>query len=215
MQPESNNDDLRDCLTNQPRHKPPKPKREVTDLTFSFNQWRKTKQSSQRWYSRPIPPLHQWPKWVFIALIASILVVAVAKIQTAPVSLWSTHGPISTENLSNFPPPHPVREIATDGQAVVVMTNASPGLMRIAMDGEEKHYRFQVQPCRSCSPTASIDLGTKLCERGPQEVMYVEPGEYQVYVSFSGLIKDLKSQWKLTQNWEYEQCLFGKAQWLY
>lgn len=144
-----------------------------------------------------------------MSLVVGGVLTGVFLFRTHPLTLswYETRGAVSEENLLNFPPPHPVKEISTDGQAVVVMTNGSPEPMRVLLRGQGKDYAFQVGPCPSCSMTADSDLAQQFCERGPQEAMSVDPGQYTAFISFTGFIKDARSDWALKPQWEYRQCL--------
>lgn len=209
MKGSSPDDDLRNCLSKQPRRKP-QPKREVTSLTFSLAKWQRERPC---WYTRPLPSIKQWPWWVWTVLAVGGLS-ALWSGQT-PSSVWrmSRGGPVSTENLANFPPPTPVNEVQTDGQSVVVVTNGAPEMMRIALKGIGKDYVFEVQPCRDCTYTNDLELGRQFCDRGPQQALYVDPGEYEVVVGFGGTIAHFRSHWKLTEKWQYEQCIYGRHDW--
>ncbi len=197
-------DDLQNCLSNQPR-RTPKPKRAVTSLTFSPQKWRE----ANRWYNRSLPPLRQWPRWIWaMGAVGGLL--AVLQLDFG-VSVWtpSRGGEISSENLTNFPPPSPYREVATDGRSPIVITNGSPEPMRIGLKGAEQDYAFDVGPCRDCTYTDDDALAERFCDRGPQEVLYVPPGDYEVTVGFGGTIRYFRSGWSIADGWEYRQCIYG------
>ncbi len=199
-------DDLHQCLVKQPRRSPT-PKRAVTSLTFSYGKWRK----SRHWYNLSVPPVQSWPWWVWAVIVGgSLLMVLPFRLEP---SVWglSRGGVVSTENLANFPPPSPYRELSTDGRSPIVITNGSPEPMRIGVKGADQDYAFQVPPCLKCTYTDNQELADKFCDQGPQEVLYLPPGEYEVTVGFGGMMRYFRSGWQISDGWEYRQCIYGGA----
>lgn len=204
----SQDDDLQKYLSNQPRQSP-KPKRAVTNLTFSHDQW----QASRRWYNRSLPPVQEWPRWIWPTLgtATSVLMFLVF----SPYDAWtgSRGGEVSRENLANFPPPSPYQEVSTDGRSPIVITNGSPEKMRIGIKGTDQSYAYEVPPCRDCTYTEDESLAEKFCDRGPQQTLHLPPGNYEVTVGFGGTIRYFRSGWLISPNWEYRQCIYGGINW--
>lgn len=85
--------------------------------------------------------------------------------------------------------------------------------MRISLKGTEKDYVFDVPPCRSCTYTEDDNLAAEFCDRGPQEPLYIAPGEYEVTIGFGGAIVHFRSGWEISRGWEYRQCIYGTNDW--
>jgi hypothetical protein len=194
-----NDEDLHQYLSQQPRRQP-KPKRQVSSLTFSYEKW-KQQQSKQA----VLNSLKNLPPWIwFVGLLGGVFLFSL----TQPYQ----SGPVSDGNLANFPPPHPTHEIISDGQSAVLVTNAAPETMRLTLKGD-KDYIFVIEPCRDCGYTDDSQVGQQFCDRAPEQVIHVSPGEYEVFVSFGGRINRFRSEWNLTENWQYGQCIFARQSW--
>jgi len=191
--------DLHRYLSKQPRQKP-KPKRQVSSLTFSPEKWKR--QKSRRILSSSLQEL---PPWIWFAIaISGVFLISL----TQPYQ----SGPVSDGNLANFPPPTPMHEIVSDGQSAVLMTNAAPEVMRLTLKGE-KDYVFSISPCRDCGYTDDPQVSQQFCDRAPEEIFYIPPGNYEVLVSFGGRVNRFRSEWKLAARWQYGQCIFARQSW--
>ena len=204
--PPQDEDDLQGCMSSQPRRQPkPKP---LPPLRRS--DWTPPLQRKEPRKSREI--FEGFPRWLGVAGgITGVIVYALFLLpgQNLGQRTLENRGPVSEENLINFPPPDLVQEQPSGGRTPVLMTNGSPETMRIKLVGPDgAEQTFAIEPCQGCGYTDDVTIGEIYCDRGPQQTIYVPPGQHRAFVSFQR-IESFRSDWLLVPDWQYQQCIFG------
>ncbi|MEL7503812.1 MAG: hypothetical protein AAFN18_15230 [Cyanobacteria bacterium J06554_6] len=117
-------------------------------------------------------------------------------------------GSVHDRNYLNFPPPDPFKTV--EQGTFVEMHNRTNEVMSIRLEGTQ-NYSFRIEPCLNCPNMVTPEMADNWCNSpGPSLMMAVSPGTYDVKVDFSGDTRGLKSQWTLTPQMSYYQCLLTR-----
>lgn len=122
----------------------------------------------------------------------------------AILPVLGVRGPVSEENLINFPPPEPYRALGGQ-EALVTVVNASPESLQLVLRGSNGAETISLPPCKDCSYETTRP---EKCEKGNPQTITLQPGIYEARGDFFGLGRPFQSTWTLSPGWEHYQCLF-------
>lgn len=119
------------------------------------------------------------------------------------------YGQVDDRNLANFPPPGPYQEVGGTASAVTFI-NGSPDALNIVLTKDTgERVELKMPACRDCT-VYNRDNSPPYGAVGTPITFQIPPGIYKARGDFFGThnTKSFKSDWQLTQGWEYRGCIY-------